>query len=278
MNNKTETTLYRTEVTQQKQDTTHNSYIFIRCHFGPLLVFASCIGVRTLHVTIAVRCLPVFVSAPSLCSSLLTMPKRFQCAVCGEDIFKGDQCMSWRCAGSKFRVRMHRALNEFKNGTDPSIVTDFNNLSAEDKEKFKRANHSTLGPHLKMAIYNLVKVTRKTEILNKAVAKGHMKDEHDLKVKYGRKPEQLNAILAKSYNFTCPVRNCKLWADPDFITEWNLSHLEDTQETITFKTDDLRKEIKKQKTEPAPPVPGDEKALKKADLAKLRVLFDAIKE
>ena len=173
---------------------------------------------------------------------------------------------------------MHRALNEFKNGTDPSIVTDFNNLSAEDKEKFKRANHSTLGPALKMAIHNLVKVTRKTEILNKAVAKGHMKDEHDLKVKYGKKPEQLKAILAKSHSFECPVRNCKLYADPDFITEWNMSQLEDTQETITFQTDDVRKEIKKQRTEPAPPVPGDEKALKKADLAKLRVLFDAIKE
>ena len=109
-----------------------------------------------------------------------------------------------------------------------------------------------------MAIHNLVKVTRKTEILNKAVAKGHMKDEHDLKVKYGKKPEQLNAILANSHNFTCPVRNCKLWADPDFITEWNMSQLEDTQETITFQTDDHKKPTKKQKTERAPPVAGDE--------------------
>ena len=58
-----------------------------------------------------------------------------------------------------------------------------------------------MGPHLKMAIYNLVKVTRKTEILNKAVARGHMKDEHDLKVKYGKKPEQLKAILENSNSF-----------------------------------------------------------------------------
>ena len=33
----TETTLFRTEATQQKEHTTHNLYIFIRCHFGPLL-------------------------------------------------------------------------------------------------------------------------------------------------------------------------------------------------------------------------------------------------
>ena len=57
----TETTLFRTEATQQKEHATHNLYIFIRCHFGQLLVFASCIGVRTLHVTIAARCLVGFV-------------------------------------------------------------------------------------------------------------------------------------------------------------------------------------------------------------------------
>ena len=33
----TETTLFRTEATQQKEHTTHNLYIFIRCYFGPLL-------------------------------------------------------------------------------------------------------------------------------------------------------------------------------------------------------------------------------------------------
>ena len=52
----TETTLFTTEATQQKQHTTQNHSILIRCHFGPLLVFATCIGVRTLHVTVAVRC------------------------------------------------------------------------------------------------------------------------------------------------------------------------------------------------------------------------------
>ena len=38
-----ETTLVTTEATQQKKHTTHNLYIFIRCHFGPslfALVFA----------------------------------------------------------------------------------------------------------------------------------------------------------------------------------------------------------------------------------------------
>ena len=33
----TETTFFTTEATQQKEHTTHNFYIFIRCHFGPLL-------------------------------------------------------------------------------------------------------------------------------------------------------------------------------------------------------------------------------------------------
>ena len=45
MKKETETTLFTTEATQQKEHTTHNLYIFIRCHFGPLLlalVFAPC--------------------------------------------------------------------------------------------------------------------------------------------------------------------------------------------------------------------------------------------
>ena len=55
-----ETTLVTTEATQQKKHTTHNLYIFIRCHFGTsllALVFApyifppSSIGVRTLPFT-----------------------------------------------------------------------------------------------------------------------------------------------------------------------------------------------------------------------------------
>ena len=68
-----ETTLVTTEATQQKKHTTHNLYIFIRCHFGPLLfalVFAPYIYPAILH-----RCshLTGFHSGSLLCRVLLAI-------------------------------------------------------------------------------------------------------------------------------------------------------------------------------------------------------------
>ena len=66
----TETTLFRPETTQQKQHTTHNYSIYssvaisVHCclHWCSHLtsIQPSCIGVRTLQVSIAARCLVVF--------------------------------------------------------------------------------------------------------------------------------------------------------------------------------------------------------------------------
>ena len=135
------------------------------------------------------------------------------CTTCGAELCNDGTCVSWKCEPAKnqsFRTRLSRALKTFKDGKEPSILVDFNKLSEEDKAKFKKDHHSALGDHLKMAIVNRVNVIRKTEVINKAVAKGHMKDKHDLTEKYGKKPEQLSAIFANAHSFTCPIRNCKL--------------------------------------------------------------------
>ena len=68
-------------------------------------------------------------------------------------------------------------------------------------------HHDKLGSHLKMAIRQQVKITRKSQMVQRAIAKGHMKDEADLTEKYGKKPEQLAAIFANANSFTCPIRN-----------------------------------------------------------------------
>ena len=67
MKQEAETTLFTTEATQQKQHTTHNYSIYaslaisVHCclHRCSHLTFIppSCIGVRTFHFSIAVRCL-----------------------------------------------------------------------------------------------------------------------------------------------------------------------------------------------------------------------------
>ena len=75
-----------------------------------------------------------------------------------------------------------------------------------------------------------VAISRKTQTIQKAIAKGHMKDEADLTEKYGKKPDQLAAIMQNAMSSTCPIRRVQLWADPDFCTEWNFIQEDNTDQ------------------------------------------------
>ena len=70
-------TLFTTEATQQKEHTTHNFYISIRCHFGPLmfaLVFAPYINPTTLH-----RCSHLALHFPMVAALPLNCFSRADC-------------------------------------------------------------------------------------------------------------------------------------------------------------------------------------------------------
>ena len=200
------------------------------------------------------------------------------CTSCGREVLEEDKCTY--CDGA-FRTRLCRALRSMKDGTDASVAVDFNKLSEEAKVKFKLEHHDKLGNDLKMAIRQQVQITRRTQVIQSALAKGHMKDEADLTEKYSKKPEQLAAIFKNAHSFTCPVRCCKLWADPDFCTEWNFTMTENTEQLIKLETSDTAKPAKRQKTERAPPIEGpetDEKVFKVRDLKKLKELLGKVKE
>ena len=64
------------------------------------------------------------------------------------------------------------------------------------------------------------------------MAKGHMKDEIDLKEKYGKNPDLLAAILKNADSITCPIRRVQLWADPEFCTEWNFIPEDNTDQMV----------------------------------------------
>ena len=146
-----------------------------------------------------------------------------------------------------FRTRLSRALTSMKEGADNSIAADFTKLSEQDIAKFKQEHHDKLGPNLKMAIRQQVNVTRKTQTLQKAMAKGHMKDEIDLREKYGKKPDQLAAIKQNAYSFICPIRRVQLYADPDFCTEWNFIQEDNTEQLLNLDTNDTARATKKAK-------------------------------
>ena len=162
--------------------------------------------------------------------------------------------------------------------SDQSIAVDFSNLKPAEKAKFMQEHHEKVGPHLKLAIQQRVTTSRKTSTVQKAMAKGHMIDEIDLREKYGKKPDQLEAIMQNAMSFTCPIRRVQLWADPDFSTEWGFSQEDISEQTLILDTNDTARPTKKQKTEKAPPIAGDERALKGSDLTKLKEVLDKIAE
>ena len=88
-----------------------------------------------------------------------------------------------------------------------------------------------------------------------------MRDEDELRVKYAKNPDKVTAIFKHAYSFYCPIRNCMLWADPDDVGDWNFTMTENKEQILNLDTNDSAKGTKRQKTEKAPPVEGDEKVV-----------------
>ena len=185
------------------------------------------------------------------------------------DGIKEGKCSFCQGDGA-FRTRLSRALASMKEGRDHSIAVDFTSLSEEDKANFKKEHHDKMGARLKMAIRQQVIITRNTQSMQTAIAKGYMKDEVDLTEKYGNKPEQLAAIKQSAYTSICPIRGVHLWADPEFYTELNFNKIDNTEQLLNLDTNDSDKAAKRQKTEKAPQIEGDTKHMKRTDLAMLK--------
>ena len=172
------------------------------------------------------------------------------CNGCGHALTTKGDCLP--CGA--FKVRLSRALKILKDNGEPNIALDYNKLTDEEKIKFRKENHKKLGKDLKMAIQRRFKQTSRSEVLQRALQKGHMKDATDLKEKYANKPGQLKAIFKNGITFECPIRECTLWADPDFVTEWQFTESDETEEVVSFETNSTESTAKKQKTEKAPPM------------------------
>ena len=82
------------------------------------------------------------------------------------------------------------------------------------------------------AIENYVEELHIESNVDKFKAKGHYKDEVDLKEKYKDKPEQLASILQNAPQMECKIRSVTLYKDPDYT---------DTHE----KTEEDRRQVKR---------------------------------
>ena len=146
---------------------------------------------------------------------------------------------------------------------EQSIADDFEyeTLKRADKAKFRRDHEDKSVAQLREAIRQHVTLVGGTLSVQSDMAKGNMRDEADLKEKYSKNPDKLAAIFKHGYSFYCPIRNCMLWADPDDVGDWNFTMTENKEQILNLDTNDSAKGTKRQKTEKAPPVEGDEKVV-----------------
>ena len=112
-----------------------------------------------------------------------------------------------------------------------------------------------------------------------------MRDEDELRVKYLDNPDKVTAIFKHGYSFYCPIRKCMLWAEPDDVGDWNFTMTENKEQILNLDTNDSAKGTKRQKTEKAPPVEGDEKVvegdekvLNPVDVIKYKLFLEKIGE
>ena len=123
-------------------------------------------------------------------------------------------------------------------------------LDRGEKAKFKENAHQLDGSSLQMAIRQRVKLTPQSDLVQQALATGHMLDEAKLKEKYGSKPDELTAVFKNAVSIACPTTKITLWADPDFASEWLMRQCYSGESAA-----------KKQKTEKAPPTDSEETTL-----------------
>ena len=180
--------------------------------------------------------------------------------LCDVRSIEEGKCSS--CIGGAFKARLTWVLENMRNNGEKSIADDFAKFRGghADKAKFRRGHEDKSVAQLKEAIRQHVTIRRGTQSMQSHMAE-YMRDEDELGVKYAKNPDKVTAIFNHAYSFYCPIRNCMLWADPDDVGDWNFTMTENKEQILNLDTNDSAKGTKRQKTEKAPPVEGDEKVV-----------------
>ena len=154
----------------------------------------------------------------------------------------GDQirCKCCHCA----RGRIQRVLKSEDWGED------FKNISGEARAKLMLSAHNSFGSDLSKLLKVQLEQSHASSRLEVFTKGGGFVDEIDLNAKYKNKPEQLANIKANASQFTCPVRKCLMYQDPEYLLK-NESREEHTSTTKrTIEAEVTVKKVKKAKTQP----------------------------
>ena len=98
------------------------------------------------------------------------------CSICGKAII--DRCKD--C--NKLKVRLCRQLAAIDE-IEPSVAADWRALPIEKRQELARANHEVCGRDLALMIHRSTEEIRKSRVVRKLCANGHLKDKADLETK-----------------------------------------------------------------------------------------------
>ena len=94
----------------------------------------------------------------------------------------------------------------------------FMKVSKEKKTEFFRNCHDKVGKELKAMMEETISESVAEEEMESWIADGKYLDWQDMEVKYKGKPDQLKSIFANTKTHFCPVRNTKLYEDPEYMS------------------------------------------------------------
>lgn len=95
----------------------------------------------------------------------------------------------------------------------------FRDLSKDEKMKFFAKNRMAMGEELSVAIQEVTtRVTKRTEEIE-FKGTGEFMDEHDVREKYAKKPDQAEAILQNSRSMFDPMRGVTLYEDMKYTSK-----------------------------------------------------------
>ena len=140
----------------------------------------------------------------------------------------------FRCTDcNSLKSRVQRVLT--KVGQEQASA--FRGLSKNEKMEFFAKHRTTMGEELSVAIQEAtIRVTKRVESIE-FNGTGEFMDEADIREKYGKKPEQAEAILQNSRSMFDPMRQVILYEDMKYNAKVGNSDMLETTTGLTITHD-----------------------------------------
>jgi len=162
------------------------------------------------------------------------------------------------------------------------LQEEWKGIAQESRARFMADCSGKFGNCLKLAVKETIEESKVTEDKDIFTNDGHYMDEGDLKIKYEKKPQQLEAILDNARTVFCPIRKVKLYEDPDYNSKASQGLTTTKVEKRSCERDSVIKAAKKPKVEKPPAAEEEALAegclpgLKKGQIVRIGKLIDKL--